>query len=93
MPGVLILEALAQAGGIMVMVGLQQSIDSKICLFTGIDKVRFRRSVVPGDRLDLFCVLLRNRLNLWKLNCTASVEGKVAAEGELTAALLDREDA
>jgi 3-hydroxyacyl-[acyl-carrier-protein] dehydratase len=92
MPGVLILEALAQAGGIMTLIGLQQDAADKLCLFTGIDKVRFRRSVVPGDRLVLCCKLLRNRLHLWKLSCTALVDGHIAAEGELTAALLDRED-
>ena len=94
MPGVLILEALAQAGGIMVLEGLgEENTKTKICLFTGIEKARFRRSVVPGDRLDLSCTLVRNRLALWKIAGTATVNGHVVAEGELTAALNEMESA
>ena len=58
MPGVLILEALAQTGGLLAVSGME-SLDDKLFLFTGLDGVKFRRQVVPGDRLDLECCNLR----------------------------------
>ncbi|MDR2161220.1 MAG: 3-hydroxyacyl-ACP dehydratase FabZ [Desulfovibrio sp.] len=94
MPGVLILEALAQAGGLLVLSSMEKTAWQKlICLFTSMEGVRFRRQVVPGDRLDLTCELLRHKLRLWKIRGAAHVEGVLAAEAELTAALIPREDA
>ena len=91
MPGVLIVEALAQAGGIMVLSGYSwEEYKSRIFLFTGMEKVRFRRPVVPGDRLDLRCVMLKNKLRLWKMEAKAYVGESLVAEAELTAALSDR---
>ena len=66
--------------------------NDKVFLFTGIENVRFRRPVYPGDRLDLECRLLRHKLKLWKMEGRASVDGVVAAEAVLTAAVSDRED-
>lgn len=91
MPGVLIVEALAQAGGLLVLQHLPVDPASKIFLFTGIEAVKFRRPVVPGDRLDLECRLLRHKLNLWKMEGHAYVDGQLAAEAVLTAAVMDRE--
>ena len=92
MPGVLIIEALAQAGGLMVLAGLDPDLAKKsIFLFSGIEGVRFRRPVNPGDRLDLHCELVRQKLRLWKMKGVAKVDGIVAAEGELTAAITLRE--
>jgi len=94
MPGVLIIEALAQAGGLMVLSGLDPEIAKKsIFLFSGIEGVRFRRPVNPGDRLDLHSELIRQKMRLWKMKGVAMVDGVVAAEGELTAAITMREDA
>ena len=94
MPGVLILEALAQAGGLMVLSGMDEdAMKSSICLFTSMEGVRFRRQVVPGDRLDLHCELIRQKLRLWKIRATALVDGALAAEAELTAAIMPREEA
>ncbi|MDR2892100.1 MAG: 3-hydroxyacyl-ACP dehydratase FabZ [Deltaproteobacteria bacterium] len=88
MPGVLIMEALAQAGGIMVLSGAEIPPGSDpLFLFTGMDSVRFRRPVVPGDRLELHAEILRSRLRLWKLSCRALVDGQLAAEGELSASM------
>lgn len=87
MPGVLILEALAQTGGLLVAAGMEGSLAGKLFLFTGLDKVKFRRQVIPGDRLDLECSNPRIKLNLCKLEARASVDGKIAAEGLITAAL------
>lgn len=94
MPGVLIIEALAQAGGLMVMdlLSKEPGYKEKIFLFTGIDKVRFRRTVLPGDRLDLECVLLRHKMRLWKMQGHAYVDGQLVAEAELTAAVTNREE-
>ena len=90
MPGVLILEALAQTGGLLAASGLQGSLEGKLFLFTGLDKVKFRRQVIPGDRLDLKCENLRMRLNMCKLDALATVDGKIAAEAQISAAIGDR---
>lgn len=91
MPGVLIIEALAQAGGLLVLHGFDPSkIAGKLFLFSGIERVRFRRPVYPGDRLDLECRLLRHKLKLWRMDGKAYVNGALAAEAELTAAVTDR---
>ncbi len=93
MPGVLIMEALAQAGGIMVVSSLNnEPMDDKLFLFTGMENVRFRRPVLPGDRLDLHCELLRRKLRLWKISGRAMVNGILAAEGELTAAISSKKE-
>ncbi|GHU89994.1 3-hydroxyacyl-[acyl-carrier-protein] dehydratase FabZ [Deltaproteobacteria bacterium] len=89
MPGVLILEALAQTGGILAVSGLGALTD-KLLFFTGLDGVRFRRQVVPGDRLDLTCDNMRMRLKLYKMDARAFVDGKPAAEAKITAAIADR---
>lgn len=90
MPGVLILEALAQTGGLLAISSLSGSLDGKLFLFTGIDHVKFRRQVVPGDRLDLECSNLRMKMNFCKLEAKAFVDGVLAAEGMISAAIGDR---
>lgn len=90
MPGVLILEALAQTGGLLAAASLEGSLDDKLFLFTGLDGVKFRRQVVPGDRLDLECFDMRMKLRMCKLSARASVDGKLACEATITAALGDR---
>lgn len=90
MPGVLILEALAQAGGILVSLSLPEARD-KLFVFTGMDKVRFRRPVHPGDQLILESGELRHRMQLVKMHCKATVEGELACEAELSAAIVSPE--
>ena len=91
MPGVLIIEALAQAGGLLVLHGFEPSeVEGKIFLFSGIEKARFRRPVYPGDRLDLECRLIRHKLKLWKMEGAAYVDGVLAAQAEITAAVSER---
>lgn len=90
MPGVLILEALAQAGALLAAASFQDNLQGKIFLFTGLDKVKFRKQVVPGDRLELHCSEMRMKLQLCKMNAVASVDGQVAAEAQITAALKAR---
>ena len=81
MPGVLIIEALAQTGAVMM---LQES-EVQIPLFAGIDKARFRRQVVPGDQLRLELVVLRARAGTCKMTAKAFVDGELAAEAEIMA--------
>lgn len=89
MPGVLILEALAQTGGLLAAASMGDLAD-KLFLFTGLDGVKFRRQVVPGDRLDLECSNMRMKLKLCKMEARAFVDGKLAAVARITAAIGDR---
>lgn len=88
MPGVLIVEAMAQVGGVV----LKQlpEMEDKLFVFAGIDKVRFRRPVVPGDRLvmtvELLCV---KRSRFGKMQAKAEVDGQLVSEGELMFSLID----
>ena len=91
MPGVLIVEALAQAGGILVIKSQPHIPEDKIFLFSGIEKMRFRKPVYPGDRLHLFAASLRHKQNIWKMQVEARVEDRIAAQGVLTAAMVDRD--
>jgi len=91
LPGVLILEALAQAGGFMLLNTVPDP-NTKLIYFTAIDKARFRRPVIPGDQLVLEVELLKIRLNSCKLAGRALVDGELAAEAEMMAMITDREE-
>lgn len=88
MPGVLILEAMAQACGIIVSesasLGPEQGV---ILVFAGIDKARFRRPVVPGDQLIFDCSVTRNKRDIWKFETRASVDGDAVASAEMMCAI------
>lgn len=89
MPGVLILEALAQATGLYAFSGLTESgRDSKnyLYFFVSIDKAKFRRPVVPGDQLLLSVEYISFRRGMLKMQCKATVEGKLAASAEIMCA-------
>jgi 3-hydroxyacyl-[acyl-carrier-protein] dehydratase len=85
MPGVLIIEALAQVGAVAVL--SQEKFRGRIAYFAGIDGARFRRPVVPGDVLRLEVKLTRQRGPIGKGTARATVDGKLAAEAELTFAI------
>ena len=87
MPGILIVEALAQAGAVMMLKSIEGAGD-RIPLFAGIDRARFRRQVVPGDQLVLEVRVLKTRGATCRLAGTASVQGQVAAEAEMLAMLV-----
>nr|NIW78461.1 bifunctional UDP-3-O-[3-hydroxymyristoyl] N-acetylglucosamine deacetylase/3-hydroxyacyl-ACP dehydratase [Calditrichia bacterium] len=89
MPGVLIIEAMAQTGGIMLLNGAENP-ENKIVYFMSLDKVRFRRPVHPGAQLVFELELLRSRPTSCKMFGQAFVEGELVAEAELMAAILDR---
>ena len=84
MPGVLILEALAQASGLLALSNPEwRPDDDSLYLFVGIDKARFKRQVGPGDQLLLDVRLLRHKRGYGVFNATATVDGEVAATAEL----------
>ncbi|WP_020403376.1 3-hydroxyacyl-ACP dehydratase FabZ [Gracilimonas tropica] len=93
MPGVLQVEALAQAGAIMLMTQHASDSDDKIMVFTGINKCKFRKQVVPGDQLVLEVELGSMKRNFVTMSGKATVDGKVACELEASAALVDKEKA
>ena len=84
MPGVLILEAMAQAAGILVFrtQGDKPDADS-VYYLAGIDKARFKRPVVPGDQLELEVTLERGLRGVWKFSCKARVDGAIVCEAEM----------
>ena len=90
MPGVLIIEALAQAGAILILHDMKDR-DTKLVLFTGIDRARFRRPVVPGDQVRLILEVLKLRSRSCKMQARAEVDGQLAAEAVILSALVDRE--
>jgi beta-hydroxyacyl-ACP dehydratase FabZ len=89
MPGVLIMEALAQAGGVLASEIRGADKQGEIIYFMGMDNVRFRRPVVPGDQLILEARVLKMRSKVAKMAGRALVEGQVAAEAELMASFGD----
>src|SRR3990172_1880800 len=89
MPGVLILEAMAQTGGMLVLDSVANPQD-KLVYFTGIDKVKFRKPVVPGDQLRFEMELLKARSTIFKMQGNAYVDSKLVCEAELTAAIMDK---
>ena len=90
MPGVLIIEALAQAGGLLLLLEVPDR-DSKLLYLVAVDGVRFRRPVVPGDQLKLELDVLSWRGDFCKLEGKATVEGQLAAEATLMCKMVDRE--
>jgi beta-hydroxyacyl-ACP dehydratase FabZ len=91
MPGVLVIEAMAQIGGVLLMQTLSVSAEKKLLYFTGIDRARFRRPVLPGDQVRFEVELLQLRSRNCRMRASALVEGKLAAEAELSCIVVDRE--
>jgi 3-hydroxyacyl-[acyl-carrier-protein] dehydratase len=89
MPGVLIIEALAQAGAVLLLSDIPDR-ESKLVYFTGIDEARFRRPVVPGDQIRLTMDVLKLRARTCKMRGTAEVDGELVAEAEIMSALVER---
>jgi len=85
MPGVLILEGMAQVGGIMAYYAHPEAIGNKLLFFAGIDKARFRRPVVPGDQLIFTLEMIKEKRSVMIMSAKATVDDKVVAEAELMA--------
>ena len=88
MPGVLILEAMAQAAGILSsqVKGGEVVNEQTIYYLAGADNIRFRQPVVPGDQLILKATLLAQKRNIWKFSCEAEVDGKIVCSADITSA-------
>ena len=87
MPGVLIVEAMAQAAGILGFKTLDKKpADGSVYLFAGADKIRFRRQVIPGDQLLLKVNYVSDRRGIWKFDCSAYVEESLAASATILCA-------
>ena len=90
MPGVLIVEAMAQTAGAVVLGGLGQGAEGKVVYFMSIEKAKFRKPVVPGDVLNIHVSKLQNRGPVWKFNGQAKVDGAVVAEADFSAMIIDQ---
>ena len=89
MPGVLIIEAMAQTAAVLVVHTLGPESEGKLVYFMSVDNARFRRPVFPGDRLDVHVVKQRNRGNVWKFEGRAKVGANLMAEAVFAAMILD----
>jgi 3-hydroxyacyl-[acyl-carrier-protein] dehydratase len=89
MPGVLIIEAMAQTAAVLVMHSLGRGSEGSLVYFMSVDSARFRRPVVPGDTLAVRVVRQRNRGNVWKFDGQALVDGKLVAEATFAAMIMD----
>ena len=93
-PGVMIIEGMAQAGGVLAFKSMdnasQEEIDNKVVYFMSIDKAKFRSPVTPGDQLVYKINVIRNKGAVWQLDAKAYVDGKVVAQAELKAMIVDK---
>jgi 3-hydroxyacyl-[acyl-carrier-protein] dehydratase len=86
-PGVLLLEAMAQATGLLGFKMMENEVGKdEMYLFAGIDNARFKRQVIPGDRVDFHVTFVKERRGIWKFTGVAKVDGKVAASADLMCA-------
>jgi 3-hydroxyacyl-[acyl-carrier-protein] dehydratase len=90
MPGVLIIEAMAQTSAVLVVHTLGKAFEGKLVYFMSVDSARFRKPVVPGDRIHIHVVKDRHRGMVWKFNAEAKVDGVLVAEATYAAMILDR---
>lgn len=87
MPGVLIIEAMAQAAGVLGFKTMDKKPeDGSIYYFVGSDKVRFKRPVIPGDRLQLEAKIITEKRGIWKFECRATVDGELACSATILCA-------
>lgn len=91
MPGVLVVEALAQLGAVLAYVSQPFDPSTSLVYFLGINNTKFRRTVIPGDRVDLYVEVAHHESNVWNFTAEATVDGTVCVEGELLASVVDRE--
>jgi 3-hydroxyacyl-[acyl-carrier-protein] dehydratase len=92
MPGVLIIEALAQAAALLTLKTANlQTDENSVYYFVGIDRARFKKPVLPGDQLILRATILRERIGIWKYSAKAEVDGRVVTEAELMCTIRSKE--
>ena len=90
MPGVMIVEAMAQTAGVLVIASFEQKTDQRLVYFMTIDNARFRKPVVPGDTLKIHVKRIHNRGTVWKFKGEAKVDGKTVAEATYAAMIVDQ---
>ncbi len=91
MPGVLIIEAMAQTAAAMVVHSAGSELEGKLVYFMAVDQGKFRKPVTPGDALHIHVKRIQNRRNVWKFSCEAKVEGELCAEAVVTAMIFDKD--
>ncbi len=89
MPGVLIIEAMAQTSAALVVHSAGQALEGKLVYFMAIEAAKFRKPVVPGDTLHIHVKKEQNRRNVWKFQCEAKVGADLCAEAMITAMIMD----
>jgi len=93
-PGVMIIEGMAQAGGVLAFKSMdnasQEEIENKVVYFMSIDKAKFRAPVTPGDQLIYKITVIKNKGAVWQLDAKAYVDDKVVAQAELKAMIVDK---
>ena len=92
MPGVLIVEGLAQTAGALCVHNLQEDYKPQLVYFMGIDRAKFRKPVVPGDQLEYHVRKIRSRGRAWRFYGEAKVNGQIVAEAEVSAMIVDPEN-
>lgn len=92
MPGVLILEAMCQAGGVLVNLSNEKNNNQTAKYLAGLDKVRFRKKVIPGDQLVIHGRIVKKKLNIIKMEVSATVDGALVAEAQILASIGDEND-
>lgn len=89
MPGVLIIESMAQTAGVLVVRTLGEEAAGKLVYFMSVDSARFRRPVTPGDTLRIYVTKLQHRRNVWRFSAEAKVDGRLCAEAVYAAMIMD----
>jgi len=91
MPGVLLLEAMAQAGGVLALKSIPpEEVKTKVLYFMSIDKAKFRKPVIPGDQVRFELELIKKRGTIWSFSANAIVDGAVVAQAEMMAMIVDK---
>lgn len=90
MPGVLIIEAMAQTAAVLVVHTLGKDAEGKLVYFMSVDDARFRRPVTPGDQLEIHVSKIQHRRNVWKFSGVAKIDGNIHAEATFAAMIMDR---
>jgi 3-hydroxyacyl-[acyl-carrier-protein] dehydratase len=88
MPGVLLIEGMAQTAGALCVANLQDEVEANLVYFMAIDRARFRRPVTPGDTVYYHMNKIRNRGRVWRFKGEAKVDGKIVAEAEISATIV-----
>ncbi len=92
MPGVLIIEGMAQTAGALCVANLEENYEPSLVYFMGIDRARFRRPVMPGDTVHYHMEKVRSRGRVWRFKGEAKVDGKVVAESEISAMIVENDE-